>query len=225
MTVGVVELAGPAGAGKTTVARALVRSLPGARLGSPPGRLATVRSVVTTAPVLLATRSVAAPGRWWSEAEVRSVGYLLAWQHQLRHQPRDAVAAEPLLLDHGPVFRLAMLVAGRPQALRHPVFGPWWWRTATAWAGLLDAVVVLDAPTDELIARIEARPREHRVRGADPREAERFIDAYRVAFDEVLRVVSGEGTPVVRVDTAAAPEAVADDVRTRLLVGTSGDRR
>ncbi len=221
MTVGVVELAGPAGAGKTTVARALVRSLPGARLGSPPGRLATIRSVVTTAPVLLASRSLAAPGRWWSEAELRSVGYLLAWQHELR----DAVAGEPLLLDHGPVFRLAMLVAGQPQALRHPVFGPWWWRTATTWGRLLDMVVVLDAPTDDLIARIEARPREHRVRGADPREVERFVDAYRVAFDQVLRVVSHEGTPVVRVDTAAPPEVVADAVRARLLVDTSGDRR
>jgi hypothetical protein len=221
MTVGVVELAGPAGAGKTTVARALVRSLPGARLGSPPGRLATIRSVVTTAPVLLASRSLAAPGRWWSEAELRSVGYLLAWQHELR----DAVPGEPLLLDHGPVFRLAMLVAGQPQALRHPVFGPWWWRTATTWGRLLDMVVVLDAPTDDLIARIEARPREHRVRGADPREVERFVDAYRVAFDQVLRVVSHEGTPVVRVDTAAPPEVVADAVRARLLVDTSGDRR
>lgn len=221
MTVGVVELAGPAGAGKTTVARALVRSLPGARLGSPPGRLATIRSVVTTAPVLLASRSLAAPGRWWSEAELRSVGYLLAWQHELR----DAVAGGPLLLDHGPVFRLAMLVAGQPQALRHPVFGPWWWRTATTWGRLLDMVVVLDAPTDDLIARIEARPREHRVRGADPREVERFVDAYRVAFDQVLRVVSHEGTPVVRVDTAAPPEVVADAVRARLLVDTSGDRR
>ena len=221
MTGGVVELAGPAGAGKTTVARALVRSLPGARLGSPPGRLATVRSVVTTAPVLLASRSVAAPGWWWSEAELRSVGYLLAWQRQLR----DAVAGEALLLDHGPVFRLAMLVAGRSQALRHPVFGPWWWRTATAWGRLLDTVVVLDAPTDELIARIEARPRDHRVRGADPRAAERFLNAYRVAFDQVLRVVSDEGTSVVRVDTAASPDVVADAVRARLLVDTSGDRR
>jgi len=216
----VVELAGPAGAGKTTVARALVRSLPGARLASPPGRLATVRSVVTTAPVLLASRSVAAPGRWWSEAELRSVGYLLAWQRQV-----GEAAGEPLLLDHGPVFRLAMLVAGQPQVLRHPVFGPWWWRTATAWGRLLDTVVVLDAPTDELIARIEARPREHRVRGADPHEAARFVDAYRVAFDQVLRVVSDEGTPVVRVDTAAPPEVVADAVRARLLVDTSGDRR
>ena len=220
MTGVVVELAGPAGAGKTTVARALVRSLPGARLASPPGRLATVRSVVTAAPVLLASRSVAAPGRWWSEAEQRSVGYLLACQRQV-----GEAAGEPLLLDHGPVFRLAMLVAGRPQALRHPVFGPWWWRTATAWGRLLDTVVVLDAPTDELIARIEARPREHRVRGADPREAERFVDAYRLAFDQVLRVVSDEGTPVVRVDTAAPPEVVADAVRARLLVDTSGDRR
>lgn len=221
MTGGVVELAGPAGAGKTTVARALLRSLPSARLGSPPGRLATVRSVVAAVPVLLASRSVAAPGWWWPEAELRSVGYLLAWQRQVR----DAVAGEVLLLDHGPVFRLAMLVAGRSQALRDPVFGPWWWRTATAWGRLLDTVVVLDAPTDELIARIEARPREHRVRGADPRAAERFLNAYRVAFDQVLRVVSDEGTSVVRVDTAAPADVVADSVRARLLVDTSGDRR
>jgi hypothetical protein len=221
VSAGVVELAGPAGAGKTTVAGGLLRSLPGARLGSPPGRLATVRSVLATAPVLQASRSVAAPGRWWSEAELRSIGYLLAWQHQVG----DGGAAKPLLLDHGPVFRLAMLVAGRPQALRHPVFGPWWWRTATSWARLLDTVVVLDAPTDELIKRIEARPRAHRVRGADPREAERFVDAYRIAFEQVLRVVSHEGTPVVRVDTAAPPEVVVDAVRARLLVGTAEDRR
>jgi hypothetical protein len=221
VTGGVVELAGPAGAGKTTVARALLRSLPSARLGSRPGRLATVRSVVAAAPVLLASRSVAAPGWWWSKPELRSVGYLLAWQRQLL----DAVAGEVLLLDHGPVFRLAMLVAGRSQALRDPVFGPWWWRTATAWGRLLDTVVVLDAPTDELIARIEARPRDHRVRGADPRAAERFLNAYRVAFDQVLRVVSDEGTSVVRVDTAASADVVADAVRARLLVDTSGDRR
>jgi hypothetical protein len=220
VTGGVVELAGPAGAGKTTVARALVGSLPGARLGSPPGRLATARAVLTAVPVLQASRSLVAPERWWSEAELRGVGYLLAWRRGLLEEPDGA----PLLLDHGPVFRLAMLVAGRPQALRHPVFGPWWWRTAKSWAALLDAVVVLDAPTDELIARIEARPRQHRVRGADPRDAARFVEAYRVAFDEVLRVVSDEGTPVVRVDTAAPPEVVADAVRTRLLVGTSGDR-
>ena len=212
MTGGVVELAGPAGAGKTTVARALVRSLPGARLGSPPGRLATVRSVVTTAPVLLASRSVAAPGRWWSEPELRSVGYLLAWQRQV-----GEAAGEPLLLDHGPVFRLAMLVAGRPTALQHPVFGPWWRRTAAAWAGLLDAVVVLDAPTEELISRIESRPREHRVRGAERSAAERFVEDYRVAFAEVLRCLSDLGTPVVRVDTAAPPDDVADAVRSRLL--------
>jgi hypothetical protein len=221
VTGGVVELAGPAGAGKTTVATALTRMLPGTRLGPPPGRFATVRALVPATPMLLASRSAAGDGKRWSQPEIRSVGYLLAWQ-------RTLATPEPgrlLLLDHGPVFRLAMLVAGRPQALRHPVFGPWWWRTATAWARLLDTVVVLDAPTDELIKRIEARPRAHRVRGADPREAERFVDAYRVAFEQVLRVVSHEGTPVVRVDTAAPPEVVVDAVRARLLVGTAEDRR
>jgi thymidylate kinase len=105
------------------------------------------------------------------------------------------------------------------------VFGPWWRRTAAAWAGLLDEVVVLDAPTEELISRIESRPREHRVRGAGRSEAERFVDDYRVAFDEVLRALSDLGTPVVRVDTAAPPDAVADDVRSRLLASPAGGSR
>lgn len=221
MTGGVVELAGPAGAGKTTVATALTRTLPGTRLGPSPGRFATLRSLVPTVPVLLASRSVAGPARWWSEPELRSVGYLLAWQ-------RTLATPEPgrlLLLDHGPVFRLAMLVAGRPTALQHPVFGPWWRRTAAAWGGLLDAVVVLDAPTEELISRIESRPREHRVRGAERPDAERFVEDYRVAFAEVLHCLSDQGTPVVRVDTAAPPDEVADAVRTRLLASPAGGPR
>jgi hypothetical protein len=221
VTGGVVELAGPAGAGKTTVATALTRMLPGTRLGPPPGRFATVRALVPATPMLLASRSAAGEGKRWSQPEIRSVGYLLAWQ-------RTLATPEPgrlLLLDHGPVFRLAMLVAGRPAALRHSVFGPWWRRTAAAWAALLDEVVVLDAPTEELISRIESRPREHRVRGAGRSEAERFVDDYRVAFDEVLRTLSDLGTPVVRVDTAAPPDAVADDVRSRLLASPAGGSR
>jgi hypothetical protein len=218
---GVVELAGPAGAGKTTVATALTRSLPGTRLGSPPGRLATARALLPTVPVLLASRSLAAPGRWWSEPELRSVGYLVAWQRRLAPpRPEDL-----LLLDHGPVFRLAMLVAGRPNALEDHAFGPWWRRTTAVLAGKLDAVVVLDAPTAELIGRIEARDRAHRVRGADRGDAERFVDQYRAAFETVLRIMSDQGTPVVRVDTAAPPDVVVDAVRARLLGSVAGGRR
>lgn len=221
MTGGVVELAGPAGAGKTTVATALTRTLPGTRLGRPPGRIATVRALVPAAPMLLACRDAAGAGRWWSQPELRSIGYLLAWQRTLTAPGPGRL----LLLDHGPVFRLATLVAGRPAALRDSAFGPWWRRNAAAWAGLLDTVVVLDAPTDELIARIESRQREHRVRGAGRSEAERFVEDYRVAFDEVLRTLSDLGTPVVRVDTAAPPDDVADDVRSRLLASPAGGPR
>ena len=212
MTGGVVELAGPAGAGKTTVATALTRMLPGTRLGPPPGRFATVRALVPATPMLLASRSAAGDGKRWSQPEIRSVGYLLAWQ-------RTLATPEPgrlLLLDHGPVFRLAMLAAHGPAMTRTPTFRQWWRRTARDWAGLLDAVVCLDAPDEVLRSRIDARDRAHRVRHASRSEAEAFLARYREAFAAALELVASAGTPVFHVDTSAPLDEVTHVVRSRI---------
>src|SRR5881397_3911259 len=71
----VIELAGPAGAGKTTLARALRGFDPAPRVG----RTRLIGGLVPQAPALLAAR-LSARGRFWSADELRSLAYLSAWQ-------------------------------------------------------------------------------------------------------------------------------------------------
>ena len=214
MTSRVVELAGPAGAGKTTAVRALSAHSAGTRVGLRTSRVGTAFSLAQETPLLL-RRAVA--GHRWSTPELRSIGYLRAWRTELsRVEDEDLV-----LLDHGPVFRLAMLLLDAPA--RDDGFERWWQRSACEWAGLLAAVVCLDAPDDVLIDRIDRRPQSHRVRGADRADAAAFLESYRDAFTTVLDVVEEAGTPVFQVDASSDPRAVTDAVRSCIAAGNELD--
>lgn len=216
MTRCVVELAGPAGAGKTTLATALRPEA--TRTGVDVGRLRLAAGLLSVAPVLAGAR-VSAPGRGWTTAELRSLAYLQAWRTKVAGRSSGVV-----LLDHGPVFRLAALAAFGPPMAGTGVFRQWCTRTAEAWAGLLDGVVWLDAPDEVLLSRIDARERHHRVRGADVGAARTFLARYRDAYGVVLDAVAQQGTPVLRLDTSTAtPEELAAKIRETLL--TDGVRR
>ncbi len=208
----VVELAGPAGAGKTTLASTLVAQGPGTLLEVDAGRLRAGIGLVRVSPVLLRAR-VAAPGRRWTTDELRSVAYLTSWRAPVAHGPAHGL----VLLDHGPVFRLAMLAAHGPPMARSSVFVRWWRRTTVGWGRLLDAVVCLDAPDEVLRERIDSRLRYHRVQGVRRDEAEAFLARYRASYTHVLDLVAKTGTLVLRVDTSTGtPEEIARVVSTRL---------
>jgi shikimate kinase len=207
-----VELAGPAGAGKTTLAATLVAQGSGTLLGVDVRRLRTCLGLVRVAPVLLWGR-VATRGRQWTKDELRSIAYLSAWRAPVAHGPGHGL----VLLDHGPVFRLAMLAAVGPPMARGPVFLRWWRRTAVEWGRLLDGVVFLDAADAVLGERIDSRHRYHRVQSARRDEVETFLARYRESYARVLDLVAGTGTLVLRVDTSAStPEEIARVVTARL---------
>jgi cytidylate kinase len=231
----VVELAGPAGAGKTTLARALQGAHPstttvGVEVGMP--RLAA--GILSAAPHLVAARA-RAPGRWWTRDELRSLAYVGAWrsavtqsgaheaQHDAQHEPQHDDAKALLLLDHGPVYRLASLSAfGPPMAGTRP-FGRWWTGLARDWGRLLDVVVYLDAPDAVLLRRIEARARSHRIRGSGEDQAAEFLARYRGAYRLALDAVTASGARVVELDTAAArPKALATLVDAAIHTAPSG---
>lgn len=210
-----MELAGPAGAGKTTLARALVVDSPATTTGvqvRPPGLAAGLGSAV---PRLAAAR-LTAPGRWWTRDELRSLAYLRAWRRAVGDGPGDTGL---LVLDHGPVFRLASLAAFGPPMTASRAFAGLWSGLAQDWGRLLDTVVWLDAPDDVLLRRIDGRAQQHRIQHVDQAEGARFLARYREAYRTTLALVADAGARVVEVDTAArTPTELAADLRATLRV-------
>ncbi len=200
MTGQVVELAGPAGAGKTTLARALLAGSPRVVLGVAVTRRQLVCGLARAMPSLTAAR-FSAPGRWWTADELRSVAYLTAWR-----APVARTHGVDVVFDHGPAFRLAGLAAHGPRMTRTPAFQRLWRRLAEDWGALLDVVVWLDAPDDVLLRRIDERGRQHRVRGLAQGTARDFLDLYRAAYDKALALLERDGVRVVRFDTSEHTE-------------------
>jgi cytidylate kinase len=209
----VVELAGPAGAGKTTLARALRDADPATGVGLSAGRLRIARGLAVTAPTL-AGAWLSAPGRLWSREDLRSLGYLAAWQGQVGADRGPGLT----VLDHGPVFRLASLAAYGPPMVESRTFSRHWRGMAERWGRLLDVVAWLDAPDDVLLARIADREQEHRMRDAARAEAVKFLARYRAAYRTTITAVTAAGARLVELDTTAmTPEQLAATVRAAAL--------
>lgn len=198
MNAQVIELAGPAGAGKSTLASHLARS-PEITVGIPLRRIDMVHGVTASAGMLARAR-LDQRGRWWRRSELRSIAYLHAWRAAL---PTASCTTSCLVLDHGPVFRLAALLADGPRMTRSAAFQRWWLQTGHRWAEHLDAVVWLDTDDDELQRRIDGRQQDHQLRGASATVTASFLDRYRDAFARVLTVVQDRGVQVLRVDSGA----------------------
>jgi O-antigen/teichoic acid export membrane protein len=211
-----MELVGPAGAGKSLLAerlrarpdviRASVWNLP---------RALILESVVRSLPVLLRmcyeTRGV-------PRAELEQIVRLNALRLFVR---RRVGGARLVVLDEGPVFALSWLrVFGHPR-IQNGRLDPWWRRTLANWAGVLDRVVLLDAPEPVLVARIRGREKPHDIfeRMTDAQILD-LIARYRSAFDGVLGALTAGGRPQVLSLTAAdgATDMQADAVLASLAV-------
>jgi adenylate kinase family enzyme len=216
----VVELAGPAGAGKTTLARALrVADTRGATIGVHMGRSALAAGIAPLTPRLTVAR-MSARGRWWTRDELRNLAYLSAWQGAVGQGDRGRAdhGQGLLLLDHGPVFRLASLAAFGPPMGSTPAFDRLWTGLARDWGRLLDVVVWLDAPDEVLLRRIAGRAQRHRIRGVGDIEAARFLARYRAAYRNTLDVVTSGGARLVELDTAAGtPEQLTAELLAAVL--------
>lgn len=206
-----IELAGPAGAGKSTLSAALVQRLHGA-----PGTiwgLPVLPLLVNGAQLVPAFTSLWLHSRSPLWDETRHMVRLRTLQRALRRAAPDRERA--LIFDEGPVFALAWLRGFGHDALRqHP--SAEWWRTALQeWAPALDAVVVLDAPDQLLAARIRARPSPHEVREFPDSEIARWMSRFRHALDWVLAGMACHGGPaVVRISSQDEP---ADRIAEKLV--------
>jgi adenylate kinase family enzyme len=201
-----VEIVGVAGAGKSTLTREL-------HLGYACG---VADSLHTRAPAhwpyvahsvprflpLVLTNVQNRPFLSWDE--LKFVIYVLEWDRYLRVEGRDRSGV--ILLDQGPVFALACLLWGRKPITRRESFQEWVHRMVERWSTELDAIVLLDAPDEVLLARINNREQGHQGKGVAAGEGLRLIQVHREAYRQVLELIERLGRPrLLRYDTATMP--------------------
>ena len=222
-----VELVGPAGAGKSLLAdqlragrgrdvvRASVWNLP---------RALIFESALRSLPILLrmcfATRA-------FPRAELEQIVRLNALRLFVR---RRVGGARLVVLDEGPVFALSWLRVFGNSRIQNGRLEPWWRRSLQDWAGILDRVVLLDAPEPVLVSRIRGRHKPHDIfRQMTDAQILDLIARYRAAFDGVLGALTTGGRPEVVTLAAAdgSTERLGDAVLAPLVSGVRrpGDRR
>lgn len=205
MSPSVIELIGPAGAGKSTIHAQLCQTA-----GIRAGETVHWRSYLRDAPALLPWIHVL-PKRQHAvgSRELKRVLHLTTL-HRLVTQ---AQGPQRIAFDEGPLYLLTRQLVLNPSALSDPAFSAWWHATVEHWAEALQLVVWLDASNACLSRRLRGRPGRPPIPDLHDAALLPFLERYRVAFVTVLAaLVRGRTPPMVSIDTTQMPPAQAVSV-------------
>lgn len=217
-----IEIVGIAGAGKSTLTRALAQRYPRCTVAdSLHTRVAAhwpyvAHSLPRVLP-LLARTARQRPMLSWEE--LKFVVYVSEWTRYLRSRPEHRSVVT--VLDQGPIFALARLLWSGKPVTSSEWFQSWLSEMVGRWSLELDAIVVLQAPDEVLLERINRRDRLHDVKGKSTSDALRLLESHRSAYTRVLDAFDRrEGPRALRFDSSRMPaEAIAEELANLFEVG------
>ena len=208
----VVELVGPAGAGKTTLAQGVSAVDPSVRAGLSLWGLPRPKLLEATLPLIPTfLASAVLPSRRLQWGEMAQMIRLGALRRVVR---AEADKHRVILLDEGPVFALSWLDVFFARNGDRVV--SWRRRAIADWASLLDVVVFIDASDSTLAQRIRTREKEHMVKDRSDEEIYGFAAGFRKAFDRVIAEISKAGHLVV--DALRTDRGAQNDNAERLML-------
>jgi len=238
----VVELVGLAGAGKSTVTRALLskendalrqfqlcHSLPLStlqRIGH------TLRLTKHFLPTYLGRGPRVDVGhspqqKWFTSGEMRSLFYLSAWPAALLRQPHHNAIQ---LMDLGPIFRLVYLQEFGSDLTESQRFDSWYQHQIAEWRNLIDLIVLLDASDEVLQQRIDDREKDHVAKAQSLHQNTNFFQRYRTAYQRTITdICQGETQQAPQLLHYQTNEFTVDEIVTDLsqtlttLMGNSPD--
>jgi shikimate kinase len=199
-----VEIVGPAGAGKTTLCKAL-SCYGGVHLGNFPD----VRNVANTPFFILYGLHVIPisihvfqhDDRQLSRREFAWLSILNGWPKVLQKELKRN--NDIIFLDQGPVYLLSEISLFGPDCLKGEKVTRVWQTWYREWAATLDAIVWLDATDECLIKRIRSRDKDHVVKNESVQMVSEFLERYRSVYKHIQSELAANhnGFKILRFDT------------------------
>jgi thymidylate kinase len=221
----VVEIVGPAGAGKTTLYQALGCRTEAIRMGNFPD----VRKI-PDAPFFISNGIQLIPNllriyrrdsRQLTRREFAWMSILNGWPAILRKESKDDTKV--IILDQGPLYLLAEMRMFGPEYLRQKAAESLWQDLYRRWITTVDMVVWLDAADEVLLDRIRTRDQEHIVKTEPARVVYGFLDRYRNEYEFILSIFTTKmsNLKVLRFDTGRQQiKEIRDQFMSELSFGT-----
>jgi broad-specificity NMP kinase len=209
----VVEIIGPAGAGKTTLCRTLSDYPEHIRLETFPN----VRRVLDT-PFFIRYGLQLIPSlfrlsrrnsRHLNRREFAWLSILKGWSFVLQRE--GLKRSQVIVLDQGPVYLMVEMIEFGPEYLKRNDAEDFWQKLYSRWVAALDMIVWLDAEDMVLLQRIQNRTKGHVVKNEPAPLVYEFLARYRGAFDTVVSNMEtcAEKPRVLRFDTSRqGPEEI-----------------
>jgi deoxyadenosine/deoxycytidine kinase len=215
----VVEIIGPAGAGKTTLCQALNHYPKQIRLYDFPD----VRKIVyapffvwygvSLVPTLM--RLYQRKSRQLTRREFAWLTILNGWPSVLLNEVKNC--NQVIILDQGPIYLLAEMREFGPGYLKSQEAEKLWQNLYCRWANTLDLIIWLDTTDENLVDRIRGRAQDHVMKDEPPATVSEFLVCYRRMYDLVLSTLMANtfGLRVLRFDTGKQP---TDEIVNHLLI-------
>jgi adenylate kinase family enzyme len=220
----VVEIVGPAGAGKSTLCQLLERSSNHVQMQNFPD----VRKL-EDAPFFVSNGLQLIPGlfrlyrpasRHLSRREFAWLAILKGWSSLFgRNQNNDG---KIIILDQGPVYLMAEMRLFGPEYLRQKNAERFWHNIYHRWKAALYMIVSLDAADAILMDRIRNRQQEHVVKAQSADVVCEFLQKYRSEYESLISIFSSynPGVKVLKFDTGIQqPDVIAEQFLRELSCG------